>query len=410
MLIRRLVISLVLLIFTVTCFAPPVWASPQVQGKSAVLIDSKSGQILFAKNENMQLAPASTTKIMTAGIALEKCKLTDIVTAGKNAANVEPSAIGLKEGETMTMENLLYSLLLKSANDAAVDIAEHISGSVEGFAALMNAKAKDWGATNTHFVNPNGLPDPNHYTTTHDLALIARHAMENPVFRKIVATKVKTIPRADDKAIKWLQNHNKMLWRYKGANGIKTGYTVEAKQCLAASAERNGQEFIAVVLGAEGNNVWTDAQNLLNYGFDNFVTARQKAGNTRVMAVPVKKGENNVELVTEKDFYYTQPKGAKNTVAEKVEVNKNIEAPVQKGQVLGKIIFSVEGKQIGFVNLVAQNNVAAKRPILQDKSVTGNSLIVAAFLLGLFIAWRLRKISKKRRRRRRYWINRNIIR
>lgn len=403
--IRRIILIVVTFIYTITNFTLPAWAEPNIVGRAAVLIDSKSGKILYAKNADQTMAPASTTKILTAIITLEKCKLTDIVTASKDATEVEPSAIGLKEGEKITVENLLYSLMLKSANDAAVALASHISGSVSNFSELMNSRAKAWGATNSHFANPNGLPDPNHYTTARDLAVIARHAMENPEFRKIVSTKVKVIPRADDTAVKWLQNHNKMLWRYKGTIGIKTGYTKEAKQCLVVSAEKNGHELIAVILGSEGSNIWADGQSLLDYGFNNYVTYKQKDANIAVQSVEVKKGTDKVSLITQKSFFYTLPKGGQDTLTEKAVINTNITAPVKKGQVLGRLFFVSKGKEIGYVNLVAGNDVSVRTFSIPGSSESVDPLLVGMLLLAIFLIWNIRK---RKRRKKRVWISRAI--
>lgn len=408
---RKYVLSLILAIYFITYYLNPALAEPQIQGKAAALIDSKSGEILFGKNENTPLPPASTTKIMTAILAVEKSKPSDIVTSGKNPSLIPPSSIGLKEGEKITMENLLYALLVKSANDSAVAIAEHISGSVPEFAKLMNKRANEWGATNTNFVTPNGLPAPNHYSTARDLALIAKHVMENSYIREIVATKYKVIPREDDSAVKWLPNHNKMLWRYEGANGVKTGYTREAKQCLISSATRGDQEFIAVVLGAQGNNIWTDSTNLLNYGFNNFTTIKQKSANQTVKMVSVKRGASNAVLVTEKDFYYTLSKGKTVTVTEKIVINNDITAPVKKGQVLGRIVFSTPDKELGFVNLVAQSTVPAA-PVFSTGFIKGFSIdptMLVGILLVLLVLWFFRR-RKRRRRRNRWWSDRNGIR
>lgn len=403
--IRRAILISVAFIYILICSTFPAWAEPNVVGRAAVLIDSKSGKILFAKNADEPLPPASTTKILTAVLVLQNCKLTDTVTAQKDATLVEPSAVGLKEGEKITVENLLYAMLLKSANDAAIAFADHISGSVSKFAELMNSRAKSLGATNSHFTNPNGLPDPNHYTTAHDLAVIAKHAMEIPEFREIVSAKVKVIPRTDDSAIKWLQNHNKMLWRYKGANGIKTGYTKEAKQCLVVSAEKNGQELIAVVLGSEGSNVWSDGQTLLDYGFDNYVTYKHKDANVAIKSVAVNKGTARVSLVTQKAFFYTLPKGGQGSLTEKAVVNPEITAPIKKGQVLGKLFFFLKGREIGYVNLVAGNDVAARAFSINGGSESVNPLIAGGLLLGLFLLW---KVRKRKRRKRRVWLNRAI--
>ncbi len=410
MLIRKTGLALILIIILLTQPVYSAFAEPQTTGQAVILMDSKSGKIIYARNETTALQPASTTKILTAIIALEGCKLTDIVKATKSPSLVEPSSIGLKEGESISMENLLYALLVKSANDAAVAIAEHISGSAPQFAELMNKRAKELGAANTNFVNPNGLPDPNHYTTAHDLALFAKHAMGNADFRRFVSTKYKSIPRADDTAIKWLQNHNKILYRYDGANGIKTGYTKEAKQCLVASAAKGNQEFIAVVLGAVGTNVWTDAQNMLDYGFANFDTFKQKDANTAVKTVSVKKGVKSVALVTEKDFFYTMPKGKTGNVSEHVSIDDNITAPTRKGQVLGQLNFLLSGKDLGSVNLIAQEDVPVKKDMMKNVIPSMDPFLAGVVIAGLFVAWTARKRRNRLKRKKRLLFGRDVIR
>jgi D-alanyl-D-alanine carboxypeptidase (penicillin-binding protein 5/6) len=408
MIFRKMSLSFLILSYIFSSLTTCAWAEPVVTGQGAVLVDSRSGKIVFSRNGDQVLPPASLTKILTAVIALEKCKLTDVVNAGKSPTVVEPSIIGIKEGETFTMEVLLYSLLIKSANDAAVAIAEHISGSVPEFMELMNQRARDLGAVNTHFVNPNGLYEQEHYSTAKDIAIIAKRAMELPEFRKIVSTKVKIIPRADDSAVKWLQNHNKMLWRYDGANGVKTGYTKEAKQCLVASAARGQQEFIMVTLGAVGTNVWVDAQNMLDYGFANFDTFKQKEANVPVQTVEVKRSTGNVILVTQKDFYYTTPKGEKSVVSESIEINENIAAPVGKGQILGKMRFMLSGEDIGYVNLVAQNDVEPWSLAVKDTVKLIAVVVFVLILTGVFVMWNVRK--RIHREKSKLWINRNVIR
>ncbi len=402
-LVRRIGSGLVLFFFLITCLISPASAAqqqaaapPQVSGKAALLMDGKSGEILYTYNADVPLPPASTTKILTGIIAIEETELTDIVTGGKNPTLVIPSAIGLHEGETITMENLLYALFLKSANDAAVAIAEHIAGSVPAFSELMNKKARELGAVNSNFVNPHGLPDPDHYSTAHDLAVIAGYAMKNPVFREFVNTKVKVIPRKDDSDVKWLQNSNKLLWRYEAATGIKTGYTSEAKNCLVASAAKGDQEMIAVVLGEPGSVVWTDAQNLLDYGFARYKTIKAKDAGMFVREINVSDGIGSVVLKTEEEFYFTVPRAENGTVNEKVVLSDDIRAPVKKGQVLGKMNFYLSGKELGSVNLIAGNDVKAKEA---PKLTPVNPLLAGGLMLGLFVAW---NVSKQRRRRRRF--------
>lgn len=406
MFLRKIGLSIVLIFCLLTNSISFAYGDElPLNGKAAALIDSKSGTIIYGHNENMPLPPASTTKILTAILAVEKSKPTDIVTVGKNPTLCEPTILGLREGEKMSMEDLLYALLIRSANDTAVAIAEHIAGSVPEFAKLMNERAKEWGATNSNFVNPNGWPDPNHHSSAHDLALIAKHVMENDYIRTIVATRNKTIHRENDDDIKLLLNHNKILTLYEGANGVKTGYTTEAKQCLVASAVRGDQEFIAVVLGAQGSNVWSDASTLLDYGFKNFDTYKYKNANELVKTITVADGTGPVKLVTEKDFYYTLKKGETANVTEQIELNQSLAAPVKKGQVMGKLKFMSQSKELGSVNLIAQNDV--ERSVLIPDAVTKspiNPLLAASILLGIFVLWNLSKRKKyKYRRRKRNW-------
>jgi len=346
------------------CVGVSQWAwaeEPQIVGETAALIDGKTGTLLYGKEEHKRMYPASTTKILTALVALERSKLTDVVSIGPNAVTAGGTHIGLTEGERLTMEDLLYALLLNSSNDAGVAIAEHIAGSVEKFATVSNQKAKEIGARDTHFTNPHGMPDDNHYSTAYDLALIARRAMENKEFRKIVSTVQREITRADPQAQKYLFNHNKLLWSkyfgYRGATGVKTGYTVEAGQCIVASAERDGRELIAVVLHSEGSSLWSDAAKLLDYGFTNFYN-RQLVYAGRVMASKtVRYGKGNVDLVARQDFFYTFPAQGAEDVQISVQPQKEIKAPVVKGQVLGAVVISRDGKELGKVDLVAARDV-----------------------------------------------------
>jgi D-alanyl-D-alanine carboxypeptidase (penicillin-binding protein 5/6) len=265
----------------------PAAAAPEIVGEAAALIDDRNGQFLYEKNPSERLYPASTTKILTAVIALENGKLGDRVTIPAEACNVEGSAVGLNEGEQMSLEDLLYALLLNSGNDTAIAIAIHTAGSVDKFTDLMNKKAAELGAVNSHFNNPNGLPDPNHYSTAHDMALISYYAMQNPEFRKIVATKIRTIERSDPTAQTYLENHNRLLWNYEGTIGLKTGYTEEAGQCLVSAANRNGRELLAVVMKTEGSNIWTDSTALLDYGFDAYNNVSLIEAGKNIGEVPV---------------------------------------------------------------------------------------------------------------------------
>lgn len=409
--VRKIAILLLTLILQFAVMIPPVWSAPVVVGRAAILIDSKSGKVLFDKNIDARMFPASTTKVLTAAVALEKGKLDDVVTVSKRASSQEGSSIYSTEGEKFRLEQLLYALLLESANDTAVAIAEHIAGSVENFADLMNAKAREWGAKNSHFVNPNGLPDPDHYTTAYDLAMITKHAMANPKFREIVATEYKDIPRINPLSPRRVWNHNKIIrgghWYYKGANGVKTGYTTEARQCLVSSANRDGQEFIAVVLGSEGANIWTDSTALLDYGFANFRTVEVVAPGEGIKEVPVKKGASRVKLLTETGLYYTAAKNEEINTTSKVELFPEISAPIVKGQKLGEIMYLKDGREIGRVSLVAAEKV-------DKKTLVGSSVIGPVFggsaVIGLALLFGAARRRKFRRRRYKTALHRNSFR
>lgn len=239
---------------------------------SAIVMEESTGRVLYASNEKAALPMASTTKIMTALLALENCELDEIVTAGDNAFGVPGTSIYLEKGETLTMEQMLYGLMLSSGNDAAVAIAEHVGGSVADFCAMMNARAEEIGCQSTHFVTPHGLPASNHYTTAYDLALISREAMKNDVFRRIVSTQRSTIPWESRGYDRILNNKNRLLANYEGAIGIKTGYTKAAGRCLSFAAERDGMTLIGTVLNCPD---WFDVSaSLLDSVFSRYEMKR----------------------------------------------------------------------------------------------------------------------------------------
>ncbi len=249
-----------------SCVAlPRLDGAYDVSAQSAILIDAASGQVLYAKNEQARLPMASTTKIMTALCAVELGEVGQTVTVSPEAVGIEGSSIYLYENETLTLEQLLYALLLESANDAAAAIAIALCGSIEAFADCMNQRAAELGLENTHFENPHGLDGEQHYTTAHDLALIARAALENPTLRNIFATRKITIPLNGTQGARVLINHNKMLRYYEGAIGVKTGFTKRSGRCLVSAAERDGLTLIAVTLNAPDD--WSDHTRMLDAGF-----------------------------------------------------------------------------------------------------------------------------------------------
>jgi D-alanyl-D-alanine carboxypeptidase (penicillin-binding protein 5/6) len=248
------------------CTTTPLFGQTlNVVAQSAAVVDSYSGDFLFAKNENGKQYPASSTKILTALIVVESGDLDHLVTVDLADTKVEPSSLGLKPGEQYTRRQLLFGLLLKSANDVAMALARDNAGSVPAFAEKMNLRAAQLGATSSHFVNPHGLHDPNHYTTAHDLVLIGRAAMQQPLFREIVSTVYYTW-RAPSGQIEQLRNHNRLLRHFAGCNGLKTGYTRIAQQVLVSSALRGGHEVISVVLHTDKPGIWDDSKALLSYG------------------------------------------------------------------------------------------------------------------------------------------------
>jgi D-alanyl-D-alanine carboxypeptidase (penicillin-binding protein 5/6) len=257
----RLVIAalLVLLAQDARCQDLPLAA------QSAALVDSYSGEFLYTKNPDAKQYPASSTKILTALIVIEAGNLDQLVTVAPEDTKVEPSSLDLKPGQQFTRRQLLFGMLLKSANDVAMCLARDNAGSVPAFAEKMDQRAAELGATNSHFVNPHGLHDPNHYTTAHDLVLIARAAMQQPLFRQIVSTIYYTW-RTPNGEVDELRNHNRLLRHFAGCNGLKTGYTRAAQQVLVSSALRGGHEVISVVLHTDKPGIWVDSKTLLTYG------------------------------------------------------------------------------------------------------------------------------------------------
>ena len=264
-------------VIAIICSFYTTWAEPDISSPSAILIDSKTGRVLYEKECDVKRYPASTTKIMTGILCIELGSLNDIVTIGTNPSQIErgSSQIYLIPGEQLTLEQLLYAMMLESANDASIAIAEHISGSVEEFVKLMNKRAKELGANDTNFVNPHGLHDDNHVTTARDLALIAKHAMTLPKFREVVATVNYTIPETNKQPARdYITNSNKLIWKinktysYDYAIGIKTGYTTKAKNNLVAGALKDDMELISVVMNENStnssSNMYTNTIELLN--------------------------------------------------------------------------------------------------------------------------------------------------
>ncbi|MBE6537348.1 MAG: D-alanyl-D-alanine carboxypeptidase [Ruminococcaceae bacterium] len=264
---ERIIIFAVFLVLIFILYTTVVSSSGavSVSAKSAALYDSSAKSFLYIKNADQRLPMASTTKIMTALVAIESCPLEKEILVSDKAIGIEGSSLYLKNGEILSMCDLLLGVMLRSANDAAAAIAYEISGSIEAFADKMNEKASELGLKDTHFTNPHGLDDKEHYTTARELALIAAAALENPIFREIVSSKKCTVKNSDGET-RLLINHNKLLNMYEGAIGVKTGFTKKSGRCLVGAAERDGQRFISVTINAPDD--WNDHISLFNYGFE----------------------------------------------------------------------------------------------------------------------------------------------
>lgn len=338
--------------------ASPVRAvdgEPQITAPAAVLMEASTGQVLYQRGAREERPPASTTKIMTAILALELGRLDTPIKVSENAATTPGASIYLQKGEVLTLGDLVKGALLESGNDATVAIAEGLAGSEAGFAFLMNRKAWLLGARMTHFNNPNGLPDPGHYTSAYDLALITRYALGNPVFRRLVATIEDQIPGPE--GVRHLYNTNRLLESYPGADGVKTGTTAAAGQCLVASATREGRQLIAVVLGSADR--YGDTRSLLDYGFENFFCERVKAGE-HLGQVYILNGETtSISVAPAMDAGFTVPLTRAGQLEKRVFLPRVVRAPVKKGQELGRVQILFEGREVAAAPLVATGDVRA---------------------------------------------------
>ncbi len=331
---------------------------PKTGAVSAILLEAGTGKVLYEKNAYIKLPMASTTKVMTAILALECCALSDTVTITEDAYGTEGSSIYLELEEKMSVEDLLYGLMLNSGNDAAVALAVHIGGSLEGFANLMNAKAREIGANNTNFVTPHGLPNGDHYTTAYDLALISAYALKNENFRTVVGTTYHRTTTGNFQ--RTFKNKNKLLWQYEGGNGIKTGYTKAAGKCLSFAAQREGMQIVGVVLNCP--DTFNAAMSILNYGFDHYEMKRVVAAGDIIARARVVGGKKNVlELVINEDIMIPVEKGSNPALRTRIAIDEGIRAPIHAGDRLGVLeLYDEMGeKLIGSWQLVAKNDVDA---------------------------------------------------
>ena len=424
--------------------------APETLSPSVILMEESTGTILYEKNMDEAHYPASITKIMTTLLALENGNLSDMVTFSDDAINnTEGSGIARDYGEQMTLEQCLYGVMLESANECAYAVAEHVGGTVENFVDMMNAKAKELGCTNTHFANPHGLQDENHYTTAHDMALIAQAAYQNETFRIIIGTKMYTIPPTNKHAEETvLRNHHDMLCTYHNANrkylypycvGGKTGYTATANSTLVTYAEKDGMTLICVVMDTQSPNQFIDTVNLFDYAFDNFQVLNVAENDTNYSAeTTVDNGNlNNIAPFVEldKDAVIVLPK-----TAEFSDTSSSVEYNDSDPEIAGSITYTYAGRNVGkadikttgvvvegyaFDNESTEEEEQEAVSTVQVRPIVVVLLIVAVILLGVLLFFlkrfydnyyiikhnravrrdrkdQKRRIRKKRRRRRRW--------
>lgn len=338
----------------------PQISALDVSGLSAILIEASSGTVIFEKDADSKRQMASTTKIMTALLALE-CDTSRVVTVTDESVGVEGSSIYLKVGDKITLEDLVWALLLESANDAATAIAVEVAGSVDAFAEMMNKKAEELGLCDTNFTNPHGLSHENHYTTARDLAKLAAYALKVPKFYEIVSTYRHSITVGCES--RSLLNHNKMLKNYDGAVGVKTGYTKNSGRCLVSAAERDGVRLVAVTLNAPDD--WNDHRVMLDYGFATVESREIIKPGQSTFILPCIGCESRQITVSNPDgltlcLFKDMP-----NINWTVELPHYLWAPVEKGETVGRIVFDINGEKLGEVQLKACEN--AERIIYKKK-------------------------------------------
>lgn len=335
-----------------------------VSSKSAILMDVGSGQILYEKNSHDKLPPASVTKVMTMLLVCEaldsgKITLNDNVQISENAASMGGSQIFLEPGEVQKVDTLLKGIAVASANDGCVAMAEYVAGSVESFVDMMNAKAKELNMKDTNFVNTNGLPVDNHYTSAHDIAIMSRELLKHDVITKYLTTWMDQIVVGKKQVSVGLANTNKLIKHYQGATGVKTGFTQQAKYCLSASAKRGDTHLVAVTLGAETSpERFKDATSLLNFGFANYESVKLCSENDNMATITMDKAdEQKVNLVAKDDLSVLIKKGGNKDFTRKIKLNENPAVPIKKGTSLGYVEVYQGKTLVGKVDLVNTKDI-----------------------------------------------------
>lgn len=382
-----------------------------INSEAGLLIEVSTGKILYEKNAYKKMFPASTTKILTAILVIENCNLDDIVTVSESALSDIPDGYvtcNLQVGEKLSVKDLLYALMVPSANDAAYVLAEYVGQSVEGFSTMMNEKAKEIGCTGTHFVNPNGIHNDNHYTTAYDLYLMANYAMKNDIFKNIVSTTEYTLPSTNKYEFndRLLETTNDLLksnsrnYYYENAIGIKTGTTKQAGNCLVAEASRNGLEFISVTLNGGKNDYglndrYIDTIQLLDYGYNNYTFSNVITKNSIITSIEVEnatKDTKTLDLVIDSNINALHNKNLDlSTITPEIKFNEKISAPIIAGEKLGTVKYNIEGTEY-YANLLANSNVKEKINLYLVLLIIGILLLSISIII-------MRKNKRKKHRR-----------
>ncbi|MEA4923182.1 MAG: D-alanyl-D-alanine carboxypeptidase family protein [Eubacteriaceae bacterium] len=419
---KKSISILIILMVLLVVQAVPVFAAeddpPKTDCGAALLMDAKTGEVLYESNSTKAMQPASLTKMMTALLVVENLDMNDTVTVPKEAVGITGNNIGLKEGEVFTVEQLLNALMIYSANDAAVALGIKVSGNIDSFLALMNEKAAKLGMNDTHYISPNGLVEStSHITTAKDISIIAREVLRSKTLSKIVCKTKYTIPQTNMSKERKLKSTNKLLYdtkhkiqvngqtrtpKYEGAEGIKTGFMNASGYCLAAAVERDGTQFIAVVMDA-GTDLarYSNAISMLDYGFDNYYTYKLMDKGAECGRVKVKYGHNTfVQTEAAGGAYATLPKQASKDVAEsKVSLDSNVKAPIKKGTKVGVVNIYENGEKTGTADIVITKTVKKGGPWSAWYISDIAFIIICAVVLLLIILLIMRGTGRKKRKR-----------
>lgn len=335
--LKRFLAAALIIIFAATISRPGLESKAITSASAMALIEVNSGRLLFSHNPHQRREMASTTKILTAITVIENCKnLDEVISVPKEAVGIEGSSIYLERDEKISVRDLLYGLMLRSGNDAAVALAIHTAGSVQEFCKLMNQTAQKIGAKNSNFANPHGLHHPDHYTTAYDLALISAYAMKNPIFREIVGTKVHKASWEGRDYPRVMYNKNKILSMYEGGNGIKTGYTKKAGRCLVSSAKRGNMEVVCVVLNC--GPMFEECMRIMDLAFQQYPMRTLMSPEQSMGKLPaLRSKQTEIDIVADKEFCYPLSDEEYKSITYDVKVKNVLYAPMKKGEAVGKV-------------------------------------------------------------------------